>query len=234
MGLINESQQEKIKEKLKELDGNVKLVVFTQEMECQYCRETRQLMEDIAALSDKISVEVWDFLADKDRVEKYGIDKIPATVIEGIKDYGIRFYGIPAGYEFTSLINDIIAVSKGESGLSEETKSALSQLDVPVHIQVFITLTCPYCPITVEMAHRLAMESELITADMVETAEFSVLSQRYKVMSVPKVVINEDIQFEGALPEEDFVQNVLKVMKPTPKKGKKKRGKKNKKNRRKK
>ena len=212
MSLLKEDQQKKLKEKFKELDGNVKLVVFTQEMECRYCEETRQLMEDLAGLSDKISVEVYDFVSDTDKVEKYKIDKIPATVIEGEKDYGIRFYGIPAGYEFVSLTNTIMAVSRGESGLSEETKAALKKLKAPVHLQVFVTLTCPYCPGAVEMAHRLSEESDLVTSDMVEAAEFPHLTQKYDVSSVPKVIINEDIQFEGALPEKEFVENVMKVL----------------------
>ncbi len=212
MSLLKEDQQKKLKQKFKELDGNVKLVVFTQEMECRYCEETRQLMEDLAGLSDKMDVEVYDFVSDTDKVEKYKIDKIPATVIEGEKDYGIRFYGIPAGYEFVSLTNTIMAVSKGESDLSEETRAALKKLKDPVHIQVFITLTCPYCPAAVEMAHRLSEESDLVTSDMVESAEFPHLTQKYGVSSVPKVIINEDIQFEGALPEKEFVENVMKVL----------------------
>ena len=211
MGLIKEDQREQLKEKFEELDGDVKLIVFTQEMECQYCEQTRELAEDIAALSDKITVEVYDFVADKDKVEEYNIDKIPATVVEGEKDYGIRFYGIPGGYEFVSLIDAITAVSAGETGLSDETKTALNQLRDSVHIQVFVTLTCPYCPGAVEMAHKLAMESELVTADMVESAEFPHLTQKYGVMAVPKVIVNEDIQFEGALPEKEFVENLVKV-----------------------
>jgi len=211
MGLIKKAQQKQLRKQFKELDGNVKLIVFTQEMECQYCKETRQLAKDIAELSDNISLKVYDFVADKDKVEKYKIDKIPAVVVEGKKDYGIRFYGIPAGYEFTSLINSIIAVSKGKSDLSEETKAALKQLKDEVRIQVFITLTCPYCPGAVEMAHKLAIESDLITGDMVESAEFPHLAQKYSVMAVPKVVVNEDVQFEGALPEKEFVENVLKT-----------------------
>lgn len=214
MSLLKEEQQSKLRERFKELDGNVKLVVFTQEMECRYCEETRQLMEDLAGLSDKISVEVYDFVSDTDKVEKHKIDKIPATVIEGEKDYGIRFYGIPAGYEFVSLTNTIMAVSRGESGLSEETKAALKKLKDPVHLQVFVTLTCPYCPGAVEMAHRLSQESDLVTSDMVESAEFPHLTQKYNVSSVPKVIINEDIQFEGALPEREFVENVMKVLGP--------------------
>lgn len=214
MGIINEEQREQLKERFKELDGDVKIIVFTQENECQYCEETKQLMEDVASLSDKIAIEAYDFAEDKDKVEKYMIDKVPATVIEGEKDYGIRFYGIPAGHEFVSLVNSIELVATGESGLSEETKTALGQLKDGLHIQVFITLTCPYCPGAVEIAHKMAIESELITADMVESAEFPDLGEKYNVMAVPKVVVNEDTQFEGALPEGEFVENVMKALEP--------------------
>ena len=213
MGLIKEDQQKQLREKFEELKGDVKLVVFTQEFECQYCEETHKLMDDVAALSDKISLEVYDFVKDKDKAEKYGVDKIPATVVEGEKDYGIRFYGIPAGYEFVSLIDAIENVSKGDAGLSDDIKSALAKINDKIHIQVFNTLTCPYCPAAVEMGHKLAMESDFITGDMVEASEFPHLAQKYGVMAVPKTIVNEDMQFEGALPEKDFVEKVLEASK---------------------
>jgi len=182
-------------------------------MECQYCSETKQLLHDIVALSEgKITVEVYDFVSDKDKAEKYNIDKIPATVVEGIKDYGIRFYGIPAGYEFTSLISSILAVSKNESGLSDETKNALKKLNIPVHIQTFVTVTCPYCPKAVELSHRIAIESDFVRADMVESSEFPHLVQKYNVMSVPKVLVNDTIEMEGALPEKEYIENIMKVL----------------------
>jgi len=213
MGLIKEKQEKQLKEIFSKLDENVKLVFFTQEMECQYCSETKQLLHDIVALSEgKITVEVYDFVSDKDKVEKYNIDKIPATVIEGIKDYGIRFYGIPAGYEFTSLISSILAVSKNESGLSDETKNTLKQLNTPVHIQTFVTVTCPYCPKAVELSHRIAIESDFVRADMVESSEFPHLVQKYNVMSVPKVLVNDTIEMEGALPEKEYIENIMKVL----------------------
>lgn len=213
MGLIKEAQQKQLKDIFKKLDENVKLIYFTQEIECPFCVQTRELLEDVASLShNKISIEICDFVADKDKVEKYKIDKIPATVVEGAKDYGVRFYGIPAGYEFTSLINSIMAVSNGKSGLSDETKETLKKLKEPTLIQVFITLTCPYCPKAVEMAHRLAIESDLITAEMVESSEFPLLVQKHNIMSVPRIIINDKIDFEGALPEKDFVDNLMKVM----------------------
>ncbi|HGE72664.1 TPA: glutaredoxin [Candidatus Poribacteria bacterium] len=213
MSLIKKEQQKQLKEIFKKLSNNVKLIFFTQEMECPFCKDTRELLQDLSSLSDgKISLEIYDFVNDKDKVDKYKIDKIPAVVVEGQKDYGIRFYGIPAGYEFTSLINSILIVSRGQSGLSDETKESLKKLKDPVKIQVFITLTCPYCPKAVEMAHRLAVESDLITGEMIESSEFPILIQKYNVMSVPRVIINDKVDFEGALPEKDFVENLMKVL----------------------
>jgi len=211
MPFLKDSDKEHLKEQFETLSEGIKLIVFTQEIECMYCKETRELMEEVASLSDKIGVEVYNFALDKQKVEEYKIDKIPAVVVEGEKDYGIRFYGIPMGYEFMSLVEAISAVSIGVSGLSKETKEELQKLNKPVHIQVFITLTCPYCPQAVKLAHELAIESDFITADMVESAEFPHLAQKYVVMAVPKVIVNEEIQFEGALPEAQFVENVMKT-----------------------
>jgi glutaredoxin-like protein len=130
-----------IQTRFEELGQPVKLINFTQEIECMYCTETRRLMEEIAELSDKVTLEVYNFVTDKEAVRKYSIDKIPATVVEGEKDYGIRFFGIPTGYEFGTLIEDIIMASKGDSGLQPETREALSELGEPVHLQVFVTPT---------------------------------------------------------------------------------------------
>lgn len=212
MGLLTEQAQTQVKKEFEELKGNVKLVVFTQEMECQYCKENRSLAEELASFSDKLSVAVYDFVRDKDKAEIYKIDKIPAIAVEGEKDYGIRFYGIPGGYEFGSLIEAIKAVSAGDSGLLPESKERIKKLTKPVHIQVFVTLTCPYCPSAVRLAHKLAIESDSIVGDMVESAEFPHLVNKYSVFGVPKVIINENIQFEGALPESDYVEQVMKVM----------------------
>ena len=143
MALLSEEIKKEVQTKLQGLKNEVKLVVFTQEMECEYCHENRTLVEEIASLSDKIKVEVYNFTLDKNKVEEYKIDKIPAiAVCDGTgKDFGIRFYGIPAGYEFTSLIEAMRMVSSGESSLKEESKKELQKLNKPVHIQVFVTLT---------------------------------------------------------------------------------------------
>jgi glutaredoxin-like protein len=141
MTFIQGKDRTVIETRFEELVHPVKLINFTQEVECLYCAETSTLMQEIAGLSDKITVETRDFLADKDLVQKYSIDKIPGTVVAGDKDYGIRFFGIPTGYEFGTLIEDIIMVSKRDSGLDTGTREALAKLGEPVQLQVFVTPT---------------------------------------------------------------------------------------------
>ena len=213
MAILSEEIRHRLQEELKGLSRKVKLVVFTQEFECEYCRENTALAQEVASLSDEIDIEVYNFALDKDAVERYGVDKIPAIVVEGEKDYGIRFYGVPAGYEFTSLIEAIKAVAAGESGLAPATKEALRRLQDPLHLQVFITPTCPYCPMAVQLAHKMAIESDQVRADMVEASEFPHLVHRYNVFAVPKTVVNDEVSFEGALPEPLFLEQVLKATK---------------------
>ena len=217
MPILEEKVREQVREMFKELKKPVKLIVFTQGelikvpgIECEKCKDNRILMEEVASLSDKVSVEVYDFVKDTKEVAEYKVDKIPVTIVRDEKDYGIRLYGMPAGYEFPTLLGAIQMISTGTSGLSDETKSKLKAISKPAHIQVFVTLTCPYCSSAVAMGHRMAYESDKIAADMVNAQEFPQLAQRYNVFAVPKVVINETTQYEGALPEDKFLENVLK------------------------
>ncbi len=179
------------------------------------CAETRGLIEEVAALSAKISVEIRDFVADSEVAETYGIDKIPAVAIvregDAPADYGVRLFGIPSGYEFGTLIEDIRLVSSGDPALSDATLAELATLSSPVTIQVFVTPTCPYCPRAVLLAHRLAMASELVTASMVEATEFPQLSNRYQVYGVPRTVINDVIHVEGAVPESMLITKLMNV-----------------------
>ncbi len=209
MGLLQEKDKAQIREMFSTLSNEVTITLFTQEIECQYCHETREILEEVAELSDKIHLKLYNFVTDKEAVETYQVDKAPATIIEGDRDYGIRYYGIPSGYEFSSILEDILDVSKRESGLSDESKTLLKEIDRPVRLQVFVTPTCPYCPKAVRMAHKMAIENEFITADMVEATEFPELSMKYNVRGVPRTMIGEDFPVEGALPENAFVQKVV-------------------------
>lgn len=210
MQLISDKDLAHIKQLLdREMKYDVKLINFTQEFECLYCRETRELVEELGKISNKIKVEVYDFVKDANKAKEFGIDKIPATIIMGDKDYGIRYYGIPAGYEFITLLEDIIDVSRRETRLSKNSKERIKAINKPVHIQVFITPTCPFCPKIVRLAHQFAIENDFIKADVIESTEFPQLVNKYNVMAVPKVVINDTVAFEGALPESIFIDYII-------------------------
>ncbi len=210
MSLIPDEHKEHLRMELNEkLEKPIKIIMFTQEVECQFCMQTRQLINELAALNDKIKVEIYDFLKDSEKAKEYGVDKVPAIVIVSEKDYGIRFYGIPYGYELQTLLEGVINVSRGRTDVSEETRKKLREIKTPVHIQVFVTLTCPYCPVVATIAYKFAIESDLIKADVIEASEFPQLAVKYAVMGTPKTVINEKIEFIGAFPEDLFLEHVL-------------------------
>ncbi|MGP8069248.1 MAG: protein disulfide oxidoreductase [Candidatus Bathyarchaeia archaeon] len=217
MGILPESHVSRLKADLaKTLTNPVKVTVFTQEIECDYCKETRELLDEISSLTDKIELQVLDFVKDKEKAAEYGVDKVPAIVIEGSKKSGVKFYGVPAGYEFNTLIKDIVLVSRGETELTAETKRRLSDIKKPVHVKVFVTPTCPYCPGMVSLAHQFAMDNANITADMIEISEFPQLGIKYNVSGVPKTVINESVEVLGMQGEEEFVRQLEAATKQSP------------------
>ncbi|MBN2472488.1 MAG: thioredoxin family protein [Anaerolineae bacterium] len=214
MPLMDDKTREDVREMLKVLTNPVKMVVFTQEFECQLCAETRQIAEEVAELSDQITLDVRDFVGDETYAKDLHVDKIPAIVLlgENDQDYGIRFFGIPSGYEFMSLLEGLKLVSSGQAELEADTQAYLDALEGELHLQVFVTPTCPYCPSAVILAHRLAFASEKVRSDMVEANEFPHLSMRYNVMGVPRTVINEDTFIEGAAPEQMLLDKLQEAM----------------------
>lgn len=211
--MIDEATVKKAKDLLGKLAGPVKLIVFTQEIECNNCKETVALIKELSKIDPKIESAIYDFQKNTEAVKKYGIDKIPAIVVEKEKeDYGIRFYGIPSGYEFVSLLETIRTVSTGEHGMGDETVERIKGIDTDVHLQVFVTPTCPYCPRAVITANRFAFLSPKVKSDMIEVTEFPHLGNKYGVMGVPRTVINEDQYIEGAVPEKVLADKIFQVL----------------------
>jgi alkyl hydroperoxide reductase subunit AhpF len=144
--LLNDGIIEQIREVFNDLKYPVHLIFFGSQEKCEYCNETRQLAEEVAAISDLVSIEILDIDANSDLAKKYNVDKAPGLVIaakEGdqITDFGVRLAGIPSGHEFTSLIQVIILVSNRDSGLNPQTRALLKDLDRPILLQVFVTPT---------------------------------------------------------------------------------------------
>jgi len=219
--LLDDSIKTQIKEVFQDLKNPVGIIYFGNQSEnCDYCDETRELVNQVASLaSDKIKISTYDLTKDKTIADQYNVDKAPGLVILGMDtkgktiDYGIRLAGIPAGHEFTTLINDVLVVSGGDSGLSEETRKALSSLKQPVLLQVFVTPSCPYCPRAVVLAHQMAMESPMVEAEMIESLEFGELAEKYNVSGVPHTIINNGrSEVVGAVPEPHLLEKMLQAL----------------------
>jgi glutaredoxin-like protein len=210
MPMLNEPVRKKAAEMLAKVPNPVKLVVFTQEMECQFCREARDVVQELAGLSDKLSVETYDLVKDSAKATEFHVDKVPAICIIGEKDYGIRYYGVPAGFEFSTLLGLVEVAGRRDSGLNPESRKKLAGSSSPLDVQIFVTLSCPACPMAAGLAGRLALESDKLSLSIIDATEFPQLAGLYSVTAVPKIVVNRGHSFEGALPEDRFVDEVLK------------------------
>lgn len=194
---------------LANLANPVRLVLFTEDSGCQFCKEAAGLAQELAGLSDRLTVEVLDLQKDHLKAADFHVDKVPAFVVVGERDYGIKYYGVPAGYEFTTLLTLLDLAGRRNSGLQPENRSKLNLLSSSLDIQMFVTLTCPVCPMAAATAARIAIESDKLSVSIIDATEFPQLAGLYNVMAVQRTVVNRGHSFEGALPETLFVNEVL-------------------------
>ena len=142
MALLADDVASQLKEEFSKLVNPVRLAVFSQALADPESEQVKRLVEELGAIDPRLTAESYNFVLDTEKVEALRIARIPAIAILGAeKDYGIRMYGLPSGYEFGTLVDAILDVSRGESGLLEETRQALAALERPVHVQVFSTPT---------------------------------------------------------------------------------------------
>lgn len=217
--VLNDQIVKQIQEAFVEVKEPVEVLLFGSKDNCDYCNETKQLLEEVTALNDKLSLNVYDIQENADVASQFNVTNAPGIVIAAkdnaeVKNLGIQFSGIPSGHEFSTLINDILIVSRRESGLDAKTREYLKNLDKPLHLQVFVTPTCPYCPRAVLLAHQMAMENpQMITAEGVEATEFPELANRFNVRGVPQTVINSGAgSVVGAVPEQNLLAEIQKAL----------------------
>ena len=210
MPLLNEKVRADIRRALGDLPAAVTLTLFTKD-DCPTCGDLVQLVREMSELDPQIRARVLAFEREPAEALSLGIEEAPAIAVTGARDHGIRFYGTPGGFEFASFLDAIRSVSGGESGLPGALQKRLAGLGKPVRIRVFVTPTCPYCPQAVETANHIAMAADGVKAEMVEAMEFSELSDRFGVRGVPRIVINDDDAYEGAIPAQQFVEAVVRA-----------------------
>ncbi len=219
-------EQEFLREKFsRELVKRVKIDFFTQKegplfflrrQPCQYCKPVRQMLEELAALTDGISLRQHIFEQDKEAVAQYGVERMPAIVLHVDDRRWLKYYGSPGGHEFVPLVETIVDISRGTNHLSDKTRKRLRKLKKDVRIQVFVTPPCPHCPQMARLAYQVALESLHISAEVIEANEFPELSQRYQVRGVPTTIIDEKMGFAGSVPDDLLVDTIERVIQPSP------------------
>jgi glutaredoxin-like protein len=217
--VLDQSIVKQIQQAFEGMKEPVHVLLFTSKNNCDYCSETQQLLEEVTALNDNLQFTVHDIDEDPEIAGRYNVTNAPGIVIaakdeQDVKNLGIQFSGIPSGHEFNTLINDILMVSRRDSGLDGKTREFLKHLDKPLHLQVFVTPTCPYCPRAVLLAHQMAMENPImIRAEGVEATEFPELASRFNVRGVPQTVINAGSgMVVGAVPEQNLLAEIMRAL----------------------
>jgi len=214
MKLLNESKEKELSQVFDTMHDPINVILFTTKENCDTCEQTQSFMEELNNVGQKINFIHYDIDVDTDMTKKYDIHLTPSVILENPKDgyKGIKFSGIPAGHEVNSLISGILEVSGVNEILPESTLERIKKVDQPVHIKVFVTLSCPHCPGAVQKAHKLALLNENITSEMIESQTFLELARKNKVMSVPRLIINDKEDVMGNQPLDIILDAIEKAL----------------------
>lgn len=213
MAFLNDETRGQVAEMLSDLPDQVQMLVFTKPTGCQYCDVVTELLTEVAETSEQVSLKVYDMTVDTEKATEYRIDKAPAIALVGARDYGLRYYGLPSNYEFSTLLHGIQVAGHGAAAqLDAQSKEYLTSLDKEIFCQVFVTTACPHCPGAAALAFDMAVTSDLVNAEVIEAQEFPQLSSQNNVMGVPLSVINHSERVEGHAPASHLVAAMKKSL----------------------
>lgn len=202
---------EVVKTKFYQLKNNVRLVCFSKESNCLHCQEAKKLFQHISELSSKIEFDIYNFAINNNEDREYEIFDVPAVAIIGKKDFGIRYYCYPQSLELNNFLDDIIYVSTGEHHLPDYVMQKLKELKKKAQLKIFISPWCPYSLPAARTGLKLAIASDFIKVDIIDTSDFLEIADKYKVQAIPMTVVNETQSFYGALGEKHFVDNIISL-----------------------
>lgn len=203
-----------------ELAAPVKIDFFTQRevkleapgvTPCAFCKQTQTMLQELAALSDFISLRIHYFEDNPEEKKTFGVERVPGIVLRGPQKGYFKYYGIPGGTEFPAFIESIVDISRWEVLISEDSVKKLQELENEVNLKVFVTPTCPYCPGMARAAYMLGMASEKVHTEVIEVNEFPELADKFKVEAVPLTVINNKTAIPGQMHESALIEQVVKA-----------------------
>ena len=218
MTILDKSNLDNLRHKFEtQLNSMVSLRLFTQdnlnliipERKCDTCATTQKILTDISNISDKVNLEIIDLYKYNNQYTELKIDRIPAIVIG--KSGRAIFYGMPSGYEFSTLVNSIINSSLDSQNLDKNLIKNLKAIQTPINIKVFVTPSCKYCPEIAELTLSLAMQFKTIKTEIIEIQEYPDLANNYDISSVPLTIINDKIQLSGPISSYTLVESIVKI-----------------------
>lgn len=217
--MIPLSEQENIRERFREeLKGPVKIDFFTRRPsavfvpgreECPLCPQTGEMLSEIAHLATRIDLRVHDFGAGPALEERYGVERVPATVVRGVVNRPVLFTGIPTGNLFPVLMETIVAVSGDAPELPAAARRRLKRLKQRVRVQVFALPTAPYCAEQALVAIAVGLSSPHVRVEVIEVAEFPRLVEAHAIQSVPATVIEGTTTLTGLTEPDKLVEAIV-------------------------
>jgi thiol-disulfide isomerase/thioredoxin len=201
-----------------ELSKPVRLVLFTSDTGCETCPDLMQLARAIKTRFNRIALETYDIVMDRDKAEQYGIKIAPALVVQGGEGQTVMFYGLIEDVFLDLLLSTIMAVSHAKAWFPENVRRALGHLANDVSIRVFVDSDCPQCRPVAETAIGLALESKLISTSIIVASDFPDLVKRYQVSVLPKTIFGENLHMDGHVTESTFLEMIFQAegVKPGP------------------
>jgi glutaredoxin-like protein len=213
--------QEMLRQRLaRDLTSRVRIDYFSQRpspifiagrQECVYCEDVRKLLDELAALSPRIALTKHDIEDDATLAKELGVDKAPGTVIRGMANRPVRYFGMPSGNPFLGFVETLIDAARGPAPLGADAAKTLRRLKSDVTVQVFVLPACTYSPLVARAAVRLALHSVRVKTSIIEVAEYPEIVQRYRIPGVPLTVVNDAIAITGAMNDAVLAQNLLLI-----------------------
>ena len=216
--MLSERTLEIIRENSYSLKKPVRLVIFSSDSGCAACPDTLALGHAIKQQMNKIALESYDLVMDKDKSEQYNIKQVPAIVVQGEDGEAVTFYGLIEDVFLHILMSTIHAVSDSAVWFPDDVRRTLKHLAHDVRIRVFVESDCPLCRPVAETAIGLALESRYIYTDIIVAGDFPELIRKHSITKLPKTVFGENLQMDGHVSESEFLEMIFQAegIKPGP------------------
>jgi hypothetical protein len=209
--MVSEKDRLTIEKQLQIMSKPVRLVLFTSDTGCEACPDMLQLVNTIKSKSDKIALETYDLVMDRDKSELYDVKLVPALVVQGGDGKAAKFYGMIEDVLLEILMSTINAVSRGKIWFPHDVERVLTHLTNDVSVRVFLDSDCAECRPVAITALALGLESKLVSTSIFVASDFPELIKRYHITELPKTIFGENLHLDGHVTESVFLEMIFQA-----------------------